>query len=136
MKLVRQPPRSNCCGQACIATIFDITLEESIKAFGTRGCTRARDLIAAAIKLQSEVAPHWSCGDRLINSRNTPLPKNGTAVAKFRLTGTPGWKSHWVVYHNGKYYDPAAGVFRKVPEYLEHAKLTSWLPFYDTSTSP
>lgn len=136
MKLVRQPPNSNCCGQACIATIFGVTLDEAIVAVGTTGKTSTRNLIDAVLALQSVGHHNWTCGSSLNRTKSNPLPEKGTAICKFRLPasleiGAP--RSHWVVYNNGKYYDPAAGVFRQVPDYLAKSKLTSWLPFYNTS---
>jgi len=47
MELVRQPFASNQCGQACVATICGITLEESLMIFRCKGQTRTKQVIAA-----------------------------------------------------------------------------------------
>jgi len=61
MKLVRQPEGSSLCGQACVATIAGVSLEESIRAFdGTRGGTRTKQVINALRKFGI------ACGDKLL----------------------------------------------------------------------
>jgi len=52
------------------------------------------------------------------------FPKEGSALLKFTH---PSGESHWVVWHKKKYYDPVAGVFRKVPRWLEPSRVTSYL---------
>ena len=47
MRLVRQPEDSSLCGQACVATLAGITLDESIEIFGTKGKTYGTHLVAA-----------------------------------------------------------------------------------------
>jgi len=114
MKLVRQPPCSNLCGQACIATVLNITLDESIELMGTKGKTDTRQLKDA---LDAHGVEH---GDRRIRG----FPTSGSAILWF----TSDFGKHWVVWHNKKYYDPIAGVHRKLPNHLETARVTSHLP--------
>jgi hypothetical protein len=52
------------------------------------------------------------------------MPKEGTALLFWRSTEG----AHWTVWHKNKHYDPAAGVFRKVPNHLSEARVTSHLP--------
>ena len=115
MRLVRQAPGSNHCGQACIATLGQLTLEAAIELVGTRGKTATRHLKAALGKLGIK------CGDRRV--RGMP-DKDETALLFWKDGGTKG---HWTVWHKGKYYDPLAGVFRKVPRWLENSRVTSHL---------
>ncbi len=112
LKLVRQPKGTNQCGQACIATLAGITLEEAIDLVGTKGLTRTKQLRDA---LQS-LGFYAGMGLRI----GSP---DGLAIVKFL---SPDGRSHWVVW-DGKYYDPQAGVFPKVPRYLEGSKQTSFL---------
>ena len=59
-------------------------------------------------------------GDRRVRG----MAPDGTTALLF-------WQSrvgaHWTVWHKNKYYDPAAGVFRKVPNHLAGARVTSHL---------
>lgn len=122
MKLVRQPPNSNCCGQACIATIAGLTLDESIALCGTKGKTRTRHLVKA---LKEHGFEPYENATR-ISKRSSwidRLWKSATLVVKFKN----GKSSHWVVRHKGKFYDPASGVHRDVPRYLESSRSTSFL---------
>jgi hypothetical protein len=122
MKLVKQPPKSNCCGQACVATVAGISLEDSIEKFRKRGKTRAADVRDALKK----------CGFsplgqavRMCKSSAwiSMLWESATLIVKFK----EGKCGHWVVRHKGKFYDPASGVFREVPRYLAAAKPTSFV---------
>lgn len=118
MNLVRQPTASNLCGQACVATLCAITLDEAIAIVGTKGKTRPKQIVAA-LKAKGL---HPFVGMTLMSKRGFIHPEE-THLCKFK--GDRG--SHWVIRHNGKWYDPAAGVFREVPRYLATAKLTSYL---------
>lgn len=122
MNLVKQPPKSNCCGQACVATIAGISLDEAIALFGKRGKTRASDVREALRKRGFD--PYG----RLVRMCKTSpwisrVWDSATLVVKFK----EGKFGHWVVRHKGKFYDPACGVFRDVPKYLANAKVTSFL---------
>lgn len=115
MKLVRQPTGSNQCGQACVATLCGLTLDEAIALMGTKGKTRTKQLVEALL------AKSVICGCRL--KRGFP-PDDQTAILKFKHSDGQG---HWVVWHKGKYYDPQAGVFRQPPKYLARSRVTSYL---------
>lgn len=114
MKLVKQPTGSNQCGQACVATVCGLSLEESLMIFCRKGATRTKQLIQALRQMGI------ACGDKLIRG----FPKGCSAILKFTH---PSGRSHWVVWHKNKYYDPVAGVFRKVPRWLEPSRVTSHL---------
>lgn len=114
MKLVKQPTGSNQCGQACVATISGLSLEESLMIFRRKGQTCTKHVVSALRQMGI------TCGDKLIRG----FPKGCSAILKFTH---PSGKSHWVVWHKNKYYDPVAGVFRKVPRWLEPSRVTSHL---------
>jgi hypothetical protein len=101
LNLVMQPPNSNLCGQACVATVVGVTLEESIAVFRKRGLTRTRQVAEA----------FWRFGiasfGRLTRiTSGTKLPKR--CLVKLRWKGW--YHSHWIVLWNGHTYDPANGV--------------------------
>ena len=117
MKLVRQPSGSNLCGQACVAMVCDIELEEAIELVGSRGKTVTKQLKEALT----------SQGVKTSERRVLGFPEEGSALLF--------WKSgndlrHWTVWHKNKHYDPNAGVFRDTPRYLLNARVTSHLKIY------
>ena len=114
MKLVRQPWGSNSCGQACVATLTGATCEHICAVMGTKGKTRTKIIRETLKKFGFKV------GDR----RTLGFPPDDV-TAMLWWTGENG--CHWVVWHNKKYYDPIAGVFRRVPKHLEGARVTSYL---------
>ena len=118
MRLERQPAGSNQCGQACVATICDITLDGACMLTRTEGRTSTKQLIQALTHMGMCPAQKLKRG----------MPESGLAMLKFTH---PDGKPHWVVWENGKYYDPAAGVFRKVPNYLRMSRVTSHLRVED-----
>jgi len=117
MKLVRQPDKTT-CGQASVATICGITLEEACTLAGTKGKTSTKQLkrILRAMSVNHD--------DR--RTRGFP-PDDVTALLYWRSTD---WRSHWMVWHKKKYYDPIAGVFRDPPRWLADARVTSYLRVY------
>jgi len=46
MKLILQPKGSSLCGQACIAMLLDISLEEAIKLVGHDGISTNEDILS------------------------------------------------------------------------------------------
>lgn len=117
MELVRQPKNSNLCGQACVATIAGVSIEESIKAFdGTRGKTRTKQVAKALRKFGIE------CGDRLIRLSGKV---NKTSFCMVRLHFNNAKHTHWTMYSNGLFYDPDFGILRAYPE---RVRQTSFLP--------
>jgi len=116
MKLVKQPRGSRVCGQACVAMLADTDLKNGIKLVGHVGGTWGHHLAAA---LKRAYVP---CADKLV--RGEP---DGDALLFFKY---PSNRRHWVVWYDGKYYDPLEGIFRRVPKYLRRAQITSHLPFF------
>jgi len=113
MKLVRQPNNSTLCGQACIATICNITLEQAIIDVGKKGKTKTKDLIKG-LKTNGVI-----CGNR----RKNGWPK-GNAILFYKIQNF----YHWVLWYNKKFYDPNAGIFKTLPNYLKKSKYLSHLP--------
>jgi hypothetical protein len=126
MKHISQPVGSNLCGQTCVAMIAGISLGESVKVFGKRGCTTTKDVAAALRKLGIP------CGDKLIRLKKGEDPVSaGTAVKMVVLhyDGAPKHHAHWVVLHGDLYYDPAESI---ECGYDERVRITSYLPVYLT----
>ncbi len=110
MEIVRQPPKSNQCGQACIAMLAGVTLERAVEVVGTSGKTRTRDIVPALATFGFFTEP----------KRTTHRSRewNDLPSALLILHVTNGHSRHWIIYDGRKFYDPAAGVFRKPPKYL------------------
>lgn len=117
MKLVEQTPGSNLCGQACVATIAGVTLDEACMVMRTKGKTSTKQVKQALLQLGFGTAPRLKRG----------FPKAGLHILKFVH---PDRQSHWVVWNNGKFYDPVGYVGKKTPFYLRNSKVTSHLRVY------
>ena len=113
---VFQPPKSNQCGQACVAALAEIPLSAAIAVVGTKGATTTRQIISALESLGFE------CGDSLIrNKAEEPLPKLCMCVMHFEDSR---W-GHWVIWDDGIFVDPARGTY---PVLLPKTRITSYLP--------
>jgi len=126
MEIVMQPENSNCCGQACVASILGITLEKSIKLFGKRGCTSTKDVVGAFKKM------NVPCAKKLVLLKKG-VEKSDVCMVVLHAKGTN--HTHWVVFlkatkDNGfnrdLYIDPAKGIHcgYQYPQVWE----TSFLP--------
>ena len=118
MKLIKQPEGSSLCGQACVAMLAGVSLEKSVSVFGKRGGTTTKEVIAALKKLGVK------CGNKLFLAKNhimTPI-----CIAKLHFSWDKS-HTHWTIYHNGVFYDPAIG---KTERYPEGVRVTSFLPVY------
>lgn len=119
MKLVRQPKGSNLCGQACVATLCGITLDEATILVRKTGQTQTKHLKRA---LREMSVKHD-------DKRTQGAPSDDeTALLFFQSKDREA--VHWVVWHKKKYYDPIAGVHRKLPSHLQDSDLTSHLKVY------
>lgn len=121
IKLVRQPPNSNLCGPAVVATICDMSLEDACELVGKCGLTNGRHLRTALI-----IRGH-QCSHRLIKvCKKNPLPDDKLVIVN--LKWPPSRRGHWVIRYRGKWYDPAAGVFRDQPRWWgDGVKITSFM---------
>jgi len=124
MNLLQQPRDSSLCGQTCVAMLADITLEESIKVFSTKGGTRTRDVVKALTSLGIK------CGDKLIRL-STGVKKPDLCIVKLHFTDDKN--THWTVWNNGWFYDP--GCRFTMREYPEFVRETSFLPIFDNEGS-
>lgn len=118
-KHIRQPKDSLLCGQACLAMITKQSLEESIKHIGHSHGTITKELVKVLKKFK------YKTPKKLL--RLSYIPKY--AIAKIphkNIKGYPknarGW--HWVVYWNGKRYDPDWNS----PSFCYNVKASSFLP--------
>lgn len=117
LNYVSQPEKSWLCGQACVAMLADITLTKSIAIFGKRSGTTTKDVIKALRSLGV------NCGDKLIS-----LKKQSKSPVCMVVLHDNTKNTHWTVYCNGLYYDPAAGIGNVYPEIVRE---TSFLPIYN-----
>lgn len=119
IRLVRQPNGSSLCGQACVAMVANITLEESIRRFGSRGGTYTRQLVEVLRDLGIETE------DRLTRVTKSVRPADPSIV---KISGDADWRktrwTHWTVYHGGRFYDPSWGI---VDGYPKDIKMLSFL---------
>ena len=134
IQLVKQPVNSRCCGQACVAMLAGVTLNESVRIFGKRSTTTTKDVVAALRKLGIQ------CGDRAVRL-GKGVWKSGRCMVVVHAKGDKKYL-HWVVYGDGRYYDPAAGIAPGLnePHYDPHTDEyreyeieryeTSYLPVY------
>lgn len=88
------------CGQACIAMLAGVPLEEAVAVMHTSGPTSIGQLIQA---LDHYGIAHSGKNTRL-SKKNPELPEMAVLTVHF-----PEY-AHWVVYHKGKYYDPEFGL--------------------------
>ena len=107
------------CGQACVATICDITLEEACMVMRTKGKTRTKQLKQAL----------WQMGIKTADRLKRGWPWEGLAILKFVH---PDGKSHWVVWEDRKFYDPVGYIGVKRPKYLGNSRVTSYLRVWRT----
>ena len=89
MKLIKQRS-STTCGQACIATLLDCSLDEAILKVGHGGITNEAELKSV---LNSE---RFEFGKP---------PKDCVAICKHQEPNGP--RAHWTVWNHGKVLDPA-----------------------------
>lgn len=107
INLIRQPDNSNLCGQACVAMIAGISLDESIKLFNSKGKTRTKQLYHALKKRRI------SCDEKAIRIKNNNKPEFCIVIIHYT-----GYKyTHWCIWNDNKYYDPARGVRTKLDKF-------------------
>ncbi len=113
---IKQPDDSNQCGQVAVAVVTGITLKQSIRIIGKKGCTNTKDLVFALRFLG------YKCPRKCKKMPRPPL-----AIAKLRAPDRKnGW--HWVVVDGDKIYDGIDGNERGQIIWKYGWKLTSYLP--------
>lgn len=99
-------PHDGLCGQACVAMLAGITLEETINVMH---CSEWQATIAKIIDalnyfgLEHSEEIVYTCG----KSEGTTLPKCAVILEKM------GRFSHYLVTYDGKFYDPNLGVMEQ-----------------------
>ncbi len=117
MELVLQPSDTT-CGQACIAMLAGKSVEEVIADCKTAGPTSIGQLM--------ELLDRYGIGHAERNkriSKKNPVPYRHSILT----VHTNGGYTHWVLFYDGKYYDPEFGLLEG--EY-PHGKITSFLEIY------
>jgi hypothetical protein len=114
------------CGQACVAMIAGISLEQSIVLFGHAHATRTKEVIAVLRKLGFRTPDRLHIGPtkhrqgwasksfglfHVVWEQDVFIWRNGEPVPKKRRTG------HWVVHNYGAVYDPLGVVVESLEEY-------------------
>lgn len=117
MKLIQQPTFST-CGQACVAMIAGKDVAEVIKDMKTDGPTSIGQLIEI---LDFYHVRHGEKNVRI--SKKNPKPYECSILTVHTNSGY----THWVLLHDGRYYDPEFGLLEG--EY-PHGKITSFLAVY------
>ncbi len=102
LKHVRQPENSRLCGQCCVAMLCGIQLQDAILAFGHAHGTRTAEMRRALERYGMTVTGRRG-GLRRIADGYLPV----TALVKMLPPrGVRSRRSHWVVVHEGRVYDP------------------------------
>lgn len=110
-------PNSRACGQACVAMLAGVDVEEVIKIMHTKGSTSIGQII--------EALDHYGIKHAERNKRISKKNPHYSEVSI--LTVHMPEYSHWVLYFKGKFYDPEFGVLE---ECHPDGKITSYLDIY------
>ncbi len=109
-----QQPTEYLCGQACVAMIANVSVDDVIRVMNNDKATGKKDIERALEHYGIRQARTMTKADN-----NTPLPP--ICILKVLL---PRY-SHWILYYHGKYYDPEFGLSdelyckAKIQSYLE-----------------
>lgn len=116
IKYIKEP-NSRACGQACIAMLASVDVEEVIKVMKTKGSTTIGQIIEALDYFRIKHA-----------ERNKRISKKNPHYSEICILTVhmPGY-SHWVLYYKGKFFDPEFGVLE---ECHPDGKITSYLEIY------
>lgn len=103
IRFIQQPPGSNLCGQACVAMILGKSLEEVIKVIGSNK-TKTAQLISI---LESNGFNCYPSLRRVFMGWSEYVIKNKAyAIVKVPCAYNSKKSSHWILYYDGKIYDP------------------------------
>lgn len=107
INLIRQPDNSNLCGQACVAMIAGISLNESIKLFNSKGTTNTKKVYYALQKRGI------SCSNKAVRIKKNNKPKLCMVIIHYS-----GCKNtHWCIWNKNKYYDPVRGIRKELDSF-------------------
>ena len=100
LTLISQPPGSNLCGQAVVATLLGITLDASVELFGHSHSTRTRELVTA-LRANGYTVP-----GRLVRvSKRRHMFVNSIWKVRWKKSGRSHWVLHWGGVDSGRVYD-------------------------------
>ena len=109
-------PTEYLCGQACVAMLANVSVDEVIEVIQNDKGTGKKELAIALEHFGISCAKTMTKADN-----NTKLPD--TCILKVLLLRY----SHWVLYHKGKYYDPEFGLMDKL---YSKARIQSYLELF------
>ena len=109
-------PTDYLCGQACVAMLAGVSTEEVVFVMKNDKGTGKKDIEKALNYYGIRQAKTMTKADS-----SSVLPK--ACILKVLL---PGY-SHWVLYYDGKYYDPEFGVME---ELYPKARIQSYLEIF------
>lgn len=112
-----QQPNSKACGQAVVAMLSGVSIEEVMKVMHTNGSTTIGQII--------EALDYYGIKHSESNKRISKKNPNYSEVSI--LTVHMPEYSHWVLYFKGKFYDPEFGILE---ECHDDGKITSYLEIY------
>jgi hypothetical protein len=100
--MIKQPEKSNLCGQCCLGTILNISLEEAIKLVGHRHTTNTKEL-----------TKHFRAG----SDKLTRLIMYNYCLCRIHFGKAK--QTHWVIYKSDQIYDPIVGEYIPYPKWKE-----------------
>ncbi len=109
-------PTEYLCGQACVAMLADVTVEEVVSVMKNEKGTGKKDIEKALNYYGISQAKTMTKADN-----TSVLPK--VCILKVLL---PKY-GHWILYYDGKYYDPEFGVME---ELNQKARIQSYLEIF------
>lgn len=109
-------PTEYLCGQACVAMLAGVTVEEVVSVMQNDKGTGKKDIEKALNYYGIEQAKTMTKADNF-----SVLPK--ACILKVLL---PKY-SHWILYYDGKYYDPEFGLME---ELYHKARIQSYLEIF------
>lgn len=109
-------PTDYLCGQACVAMLAGVTVEEVVSVMKNDKGTGKKDIEKALNYYGINQAKTMTKADN-----TSVLPK--VCILKVLL---PKY-GHWILYYDGKYYDPEFGVMEKL---YQKARIQSYLEIF------
>lgn len=109
-------PTEYLCGQACVAMIANISVDEVIQVMNNNMATGKKDIEKALEHYGIAQAKTMTKADN-----GTSLPP--ACILKVLVSGY----NHWILYYHGKYFDPEFGL---MDELYRRAKIQSYLELF------
>ena len=123
INFISQPYKSQQCGQACLAMVTNKTIDQVVKDLGRDWHTDIKQDIQFYLDRNSFKT-------RLISGEQISfdeVPDNSIIRLCY-----PSANGHFVVKHNGKYYDPSVGI---VEQMISYVKITHYLTYQELKDS-